>query len=485
MGHSIKRFSSFFVVLGLLLTTLFLLPSYGAYANPVVDVPTLDVEDHAIAGGQTLTGTLDGANYTIRVPADWSNGTLVVYAHGYRDKADHEGEIDDTSASAAFGGTAMEDILLGMGYAVAGSSYSDNGWAVEEGIADTLALTNHFSQTIGAPSKTILWGFSMGSVVAFKSIELYPDVYDGAIPACAIGAGTTMAWDAALAASLAYDVAFGWPEAWGTVGDLPDNLDFDTEVSPLLAAQVQDESNFGKFEFMRLAVGLPAEDFYEGSSWLFTDMFFFTEARAELERRAGGPAAQNTNHIYSLTEEEKTYLTGLGVDADAMLAQMNSRTNIEADASARSYLEQYANYTGNITNPVLTLHTRVDGLVGTSNESVYRDLVATAGASGNLFQTYTDSVGHCTFTGEQLIQTVVAMDMWISTGTPPTAASFTAEGFLNDFEPPAWPITFSNSDPTNVSLTQFSGQAASGAGWFALLPMLMVLAGFLYLRRRK
>ena len=499
MDHSIKPIPSFLLlVLGLLLTLLVSNPSYGAVANPIVDLPT-DYDD-AIAGGQTLTGTLNGANYRIRVPAGFRNGTLLVYAHGHRDKADHDGEIDDTSADAALGGAAMEDALLALGYAVAGSAYRDNGWAVQEGISDTLALTNHFRNTIGAPSKTILWGSSMGSVVTFKSIELYPDVYDGAIPMCGVAAGSTMSFDSTLAFTAAYDVAFGWPESWGTVADVRDDLDFETEVAPVLVPQAQQQSNFGKFEFIRLVSGLPMDGFYEdvgGSTpWLFTGMYFLTEARAELERRAGGPAIQNANHIYTLTDEEKTYLTGLGVDAESMLTEVNNRTNIEANPTARAYLEQYADYTGNITRPVITLHTTKDGLMSVANETVYKEKVAEAGQSDLLYQVYTESVGHCTFTLEQLIATISAMDKWLTApegadslngptppGPAPTAADFTAAGFVNDFVPPAWPITFSD-DPTNVSLAEFSAQAAAGGGWFALLPMLMVLAGFFYLRRR-
>lgn len=48
----------------------------------------------AVAGPIDLTGTLDGAAFEIRVPAGW-NGTLVMYAHGYRDVADHPGEADE------------------------------------------------------------------------------------------------------------------------------------------------------------------------------------------------------------------------------------------------------------------------------------------------------------------------------------------------------------------------------------------------------
>ena len=72
-------------------------------------------------GPVELTGELKGAPFEIRVPANW-NGTLVLYAHGYRDLADHPGEVDDRSVSA-FVNDAAEDALLAEGYAIAGSAY--------------------------------------------------------------------------------------------------------------------------------------------------------------------------------------------------------------------------------------------------------------------------------------------------------------------------------------------------------------------------
>lgn len=501
MKPSIQRFIPVLLTIsGVLLVTLFLFTTTSAQADPIVNTPTFDadivgdveceqlkianLDCAAAAGAQIITGTLDGANYRIGVPSGWDNGTLVVYAHGYTDKADQAGETDDATPYAAPGGVGMEAPLLSMGIAVAGSAFSDNGWAVQEGISDTLALTNYFSETIGAPSRIILWGFSMGSVVTLKSIELYPDIYDGAIPGCAVGGGASRAWDASMAVALSYDVAVGWPEEWGTYNDVAeDTVDFETVVAPTLPAQVA--ANPGGFEFMRLVLDFPQEDFYSGSNWLGQIMYFTTEARAELERRAGGSPTQNINHIYSLTEEEKAYLGTLGVDPDALLAAMNEATNIEADPAARAYLESYADYTGNIQNPVLTLHTTVDGLVGPQHETVYADTVAAAGASDNLVQTYTESVGHCSFSGEQLVATLTAMDNWLETGTAPTAASFpTALGFVPDHDPGPWPIEF-ETDVTSISLADFSGQGSSGTfAWLAVLPMLLVGVG-LFLRRRK
>ncbi len=392
-----------------------------------------------LGGAVDLAGTLNGAAYEIRVPENW-NGTLLVYARGYRDKADHPGEVDDLSADAAPGGDPMEEFLLLQGYALAGSAYRDNGWAVKEGIQNTLALTNFFKGRVGNPEHTILWGFSMGSVVTFESIEKYPGVYDAAIAGCAVGAGSTRSWDGAGAIALAYDVAFGWPASWGSPGNVRDDLDFETEVVPVLLAQVNDPANFGRFEFIRLVTGLPFEEFYDGSNWLFTDMFFVTEARAELERRAKGPVVQNLDHVYTLSAADKAHLASLGVGADPLLAAMNAGTTISAPRSARHYVERYADYTGNIKRPVLTIHTIGDGLVPVANEAAYRDTVDAAGKLDLLVQVYTDAVGHCDFTGEQLAAAVTAMSFWLDSGSPPGPAFFPeALGFLPSFEPPAWP----------------------------------------------
>src|SRR5262249_41539435 len=142
---------------------------------------------------------------------------------------------------------ALDAALLAQGYALAGSSYSDNGWAVKEGIRDTLLLTGLFNLRFGHPHRTLLWGFSMGSVITLALAEHPDPLFDGYMAACAVGAGTPRAWDAALAALLAYKVAFGMPASWGTPGDVRDDLDYETEVLPkLLGVDTADPAYVGK-----------------------------------------------------------------------------------------------------------------------------------------------------------------------------------------------------------------------------------------------
>ncbi len=248
----------------LMLAVALPLPSFDTHAQPVAQIGPLD-----------LAGELHGAPYRIRVPATW-NGTLLVFAHGYRDKADHPGEIDNRNADIA-PSAALEAPLLAQGYALAGSAYRDNGWEVEGAIQDTKDLT---------VPRTILWGVSLGSFVTFESMEHFGGVYDGALAMCGAGAGSTRVWDTGLDLYLAYDVVFGTLPAWGTVGEVRNDLDFDTEVLAKLIPELGNIANFPKFEFLRLVSGTPGRGitpppppaFFPG--WILTDMFFVTEARA-------------------------------------------------------------------------------------------------------------------------------------------------------------------------------------------------------------
>jgi dienelactone hydrolase len=390
------------------------------------------------------TGTLGGAAYTIKVPPNW-NGTLLMYAHGYRDKADHAGEIDNRGSEAS-PSAALDPVLLGQGYALAGSAYADNGWAVREGIHDIRRLATYFTGRYGKPSETLLWGFSMGSVVTFAEAEQANGIFDGYLAACAVGAGTPRAWDGALAHLLAYKVAFGMPSTWGTPGNVRDDLDYDTEVLPkLIFTDTLDPAYVGKLEFIRLVIQaagpgtIPPPPIWFTAGGFFTNMFFITEAKAELERRADGPPNQNLTHTYSLSATEKAYLASLGVNADALLTAMSAE-RYAADTSARNYAEHWADYSGKIKGPMLTLHTQVDTLVPPSHESAYAVTVAGAGRSADLYQAFTNGQGHCNFTGPQLLTAVSALDHWVKDGAKPTAASFPAAlGFLPGYTPPPWP----------------------------------------------
>ena len=412
----------------------------------LISLTLIDRSPVAQAAPLDLSGEIHGAPFRIRVPEVW-NGTLLVFAHGYRDKADHPGEIDNRNADVA-PNAALEAPLLAQGFALAGSAYKDNGWAVEDAIQDTKDLALFFRANVAKPQRTILVAASLGTFVGYKSMEQFNGIFDGALCLCSVGAGATALWDSGVPLYLAYDVVFGIPPSWGTVGEVRNDIDFDTEVLAKLAPELSNIANFPKFEFIRLVArnpgrGLtppPPPAFFPG--WAITDFFFVTEARAELQRRAGGPVVQNLDQEYTLTNAEKAYLAGIGLPApvvDAWLAQMNARRNIEAKPSARNYVRNNTDFNGKIKNPILSMHTMIDPLLVVANESAYAELNASADREELLFQTFTTGVGHCNFTGPQVLIAIGAIDGWVRTGVRPTAATFPVPlGFNPAFVPPSF-----------------------------------------------
>src|SRR5260370_898078 len=91
------------------------------------------------------TGAIDGANFIIEMPASW-NGTLVLYSHGY---------VTPGSALVArdAGDPVTHDWLLANGYAIAGSSYSQNGWALQQAFHHQIALLGHFQDEHSNPAR--------------------------------------------------------------------------------------------------------------------------------------------------------------------------------------------------------------------------------------------------------------------------------------------------------------------------------------------
>ena len=129
-------------------------------------------DEDRIKGPRSETGDIGGAEFRIDIPEGW-NGGLVMYAHGY----------ETVGAPSGFN---MQMVGVGkrLGFAVAQSKYSAQGWAAREGVLDTEALRRYFVDKYGETSPTIIAGHSQGAAITFKTIETYPEAYDGALPMC-------------------------------------------------------------------------------------------------------------------------------------------------------------------------------------------------------------------------------------------------------------------------------------------------------------
>jgi alpha-beta hydrolase superfamily lysophospholipase len=387
-----------------------------------------------------LSGTLDGAEYRIRVPANW-NGTLLVYTHG-------AGTVTVEVAPATYPPTTptLEEQLLSRGYALAGSLYEDLN--VTEGVRQTLKLTHFFDRAVGHPERTLVWGVSLGGSVAIELIEDYPAIFDGAIPVGPLASGWAKDADFELRYGLAYAAAFGWPsEWWGPIENLRDDLYGNEGTLIVPVFQWYDEengTNFGQWEFVRLMLKLPSDVWWNvdpllGLPGWAIDGWKATAVRSQEERIYGGPVAQNVGTVYELTGDEKSYLAGLGVNADERLAWMNDHANITAQRPARNHIEHAGTPSGRLRRPVVTMHGILDALLPVWHEADYHARVEAAGRSEQLVQAFAN-VGHSSFSAGQFLSALSAIEHWLDTGVRPGASFFPeAEGFDNSFVPPPWP----------------------------------------------
>ncbi|HYU02876.1 MAG TPA: hypothetical protein VEL02_03430, partial [Jatrophihabitantaceae bacterium] len=143
--------------------------------------------------GQQCTGDIDGAAYSIKVPTQW-NGTLLLYSHGYRFAVPAPPDFETPSTNAQVSSTdsdgtgsdPLSQQLLHAGYALAGSAYKSNGWAVADGVKAGQDLHDKFIQLVGKPQRTYVWGDSLGGLITEVLAEKDPQWVDGAAPMCGV-----------------------------------------------------------------------------------------------------------------------------------------------------------------------------------------------------------------------------------------------------------------------------------------------------------
>src|SRR5688500_5300936 len=134
----------------------------------------------AVADEVVNGSTGPGSVYRLVRPSNW-NGILLLYAHGYVSKDVPVGITPDAQL--------VISLLTPRGFAVAVSSFSENGWVVKEGTQRTHQLLGLFASKFGTPARVYVAGASMGGLIAIRLVETWPDQFAGLLPACAVTGG--------------------------------------------------------------------------------------------------------------------------------------------------------------------------------------------------------------------------------------------------------------------------------------------------------
>src|SRR6202795_1499486 len=390
----------------------------------------------AQVGVTTHLGTLDdGATYLIEVPANW-NGTLFLYSHGYVVPGSPNPAQDVGDPFTRF-------FMLSSGYALAGSSYATTGWAIHEALRDQIAVLDVFDSAFGHPRQTIAWGHSLGGIITAGLIQRNPHRFDAALPMCGVLSGGVATWNTALDAEVAFSTLIA-PQSHLQLVNITDPFaNLDLAEAALAAAQTTAQGR------ARIALGAalgstpgwftptspePAPtDFssQEANQFLWDqqiDFPFVFAFRAELEARAGGNVSWNTGVDYRRQfeksvdrDEVRALYQAAGLSLDADLDALNHAARIKANPEAVEYLKQNIIFDGQIDIPVLTMHTKGDGLVVVENETAYKDVVDRVDDNSRLLrQTFVDRAGHCAFTPAETIAAVETLLQRVETGRWPS-----------------------------------------------------------------
>ncbi len=416
----------------------------------------------------TLTAS-DGSNELMQIPSNF-NGNIILYSHGY--------VFDGQPLTAVDGfNSVVVAQLLAEGDALAGSSYAVNGWgAVQAALTDQINTLNDtkaliannnsavLGQSLAANAITNIYatGVSLGGMITAALVQENPNTFSGALPACGVVGNGVPAWNRALYSEVAFKTLFDSSNSLSLTGiplasSQANYVTADTLLGGALAsstaanaARIALVSALGDIPtwFSEAPAGSPTtgqipfqssttppdlttsaglnQAVLAQADWLFyVDFpFAFGPGRADLEAVAGGnPSWTNgANYAQLLANspdysEVKALYAAAGLNLSSDISKIQQNTPITANPNATHYLEKYYTFNGNISIPVLSMHTEYDGLVTPANETTYADAVAAAGKSSLLQQVYVNHPGHCAFTSAEYLSAIHGLISRVTTGS--------------------------------------------------------------------
>ncbi len=350
------------------------------------------------------SGVLGGANYLVEVPENWRGG-LVVYAHG----------IQRGPGPGAVAAPPISGHILGEGHAWIASGYRAREYQPHLFIEDLVALRELFLKEIGPPRWTIIYGQSLGGHIVVASLELRPGLYQGGLAECGLVDGIGIA-DYLLAYTAAAELISGVP-----LLDAPDKEAFarllNERVVPALGMPGSYTARGRQFDSVvkylmgadRAGNDLPLR--LQGLQRRYLLNMIHRSTDVEKESTPGGRAASTVHIRYRVDP-------GLGLTEDELNARVR-RLRPAQDARSPSANPVYAERTGRLTVPLITLHETGDAWVPLSLEQSYRRRTIAAGTSHLLVQRIMRAPSHCGYDGEMRERAFDDLVAWIERGVRP------------------------------------------------------------------
>jgi pimeloyl-ACP methyl ester carboxylesterase len=347
--------------------------------------PDPPVDEGITPAAGCVDGTLEhGALYQICFPGEW-NGDLVLYAHGHV-PADRDLGLPNDQV----GGQSLAATVNGLGYAYATTSYRHNGLLGPEGVEDMVELEATVRRLYRPdPGRTVLVGVSEGGMVGGLAAERHPDIFDGVLSACGPVGSLREQLDYFVDFRVVFDYLF--PNVIpGTAIDVPADVmaRWEQRYAPAVVLALLANPAAAR-ELVRIT-GAPVErdDAVAIAVTAISILSYNIVGTDNAHERLGGQPFDNSSRVYTGSSDDAALNAGVA--------------RYTADPAALAAMTEFET-SGNLTVPVVTLHTTGDQVVPFEQQTLYAAKVAAAGATGRLTQVPVERYGHCQFEVNELL----------------------------------------------------------------------------------
>ena len=348
-----------------------------------------------------------GAIYRICMPFIW-NRDLIVYAHGYIAANKPVGIPEDQLEMS--NGTSIIDAANALGYAFATTSYSTNGLAVKEALADLTDLVRIFKAGHPNVRRIYVMGVSEGGLITTLAAEQSPQIFSGALAACGpigdfLGQVNYVGDFRAVFDYFFPGLVPGSPVTIppAVINDW-DNI-YKTQVAPVVLAPA---SAISVTQLLQVAgvPYVPGEPDTIAMS-IQQELWYNVMATNDATAKLGGQPFDNRSKVYAGSADDVTL--------NAQVARF------DADPAALVEVGRYQT-TGKPRIPLVTIHTTLDQTVPYWHQTLYRQKVVANNMTPRHDMIKVDRYGHCDFNQNDVMQALTLLQQRVT--NPPKWRAF-------------------------------------------------------------